>query len=124
MDKGSCGMQANPTQSARFLMAREYNKLDANVNLDAIARRTKNFSGAELEGLVRAAQSSAMNRLVKAGGKVQVDDDAVEKLKVTAEDFDYALENDVKPVRKEGKGRRDLRGGGVRGLAKNMNVQI
>uniref|UniRef100_A0A914HCC2 Vesicle-fusing ATPase n=1 Tax=Globodera rostochiensis TaxID=31243 RepID=A0A914HCC2_GLORO len=76
---------------------REYNKLDTDVNLDKIARRTKNFSGAELEGLVRAAQSSAMNRLVKAGGKVQVDDDAVEKLKVTKEDFDYALENDVKP---------------------------
>lgn len=39
-----------------------------------------------------------MNRLVKAGGKVQVDDDAVDKLKVTPDDFEYALENDVKPV--------------------------
>ncbi|KAL3090336.1 hypothetical protein niasHS_006788 [Heterodera schachtii] len=76
---------------------REYNKLDTGVNVEDIAKRTKNFSGAELEGLVRAAQSSAMNRLVKPGGKVQVDDDAIDKLKVTAEDFDYALENDVKP---------------------------
>ncbi|KAL3082081.1 hypothetical protein niasHT_031110 [Heterodera trifolii] len=65
-----------------------------------IAKRTKNFSGDELEGLVRAAQSSAMNRLVKPGGKVQqVDDEAIDKLKVTADDFDYALENDVKPVK-------------------------
>jgi vesicle-fusing ATPase len=45
--------------------------LDPNVDLNNIAKRTKNFSGAELEGLVRAAQSSAMNRLVKAGGKVK-----------------------------------------------------
>jgi SpoVK/Ycf46/Vps4 family AAA+-type ATPase len=44
--------------------------LDPNVDLNNIAKRTKNFSGAELEGLVRAAQSSAMNRLVKAGDKV------------------------------------------------------
>lgn len=51
-------------------MFREYNKLDPNVDLPGLAAATKNFSGAELEGLVRAAQSSAMNRLVKAGGKV------------------------------------------------------
>ncbi|KAL3093763.1 hypothetical protein niasHT_027034 [Heterodera trifolii] len=77
---------------------REYNKLDSDVNIEEIAKRTKNFSGAELEGLVRAAQSSAMNRLVKPGGKVQqVDDEAIDKLKVTADDFDYALLNDVKP---------------------------
>ena len=49
---------------------REYKKLDPNVNVQELAANTKNFSGAELEGLVRAAQSSAMNRLVKAGGKV------------------------------------------------------
>lgn len=52
-----------------FLLS-EYKKLDPEVNLEELAKRTKNFSGAEIEGLVRAAQSSAMNRLVKAGGKV------------------------------------------------------
>ncbi|CAB3407570.1 unnamed protein product [Caenorhabditis bovis] len=77
---------------------REYNKLDPNVDLKDLAKRTKNFSGAEIEGLVRAAQSSAMNRLVKAGGKVQLDPDAIEKLMINAADFDYALENDVKPA--------------------------
>jgi hypothetical protein len=39
-----------------------------------------------------------MNRLVKAGGKVQIDEDAVDKLKITNDDFDYALEHDIKPV--------------------------
>ncbi|MFH4984467.1 hypothetical protein AB6A40_011176 [Gnathostoma spinigerum] len=76
----------------------EYDKLDKSVDLVDLARKTKNFSGAEIEGLIRAAQSSAMNRLVKAGGKVQLDPDAVEKLKITADDFEYALENDVKPA--------------------------
>ncbi|EJD74014.1 CBR-NSF-1 protein [Loa loa] len=77
---------------------REYDKLDPNVDLIELAKKTKNFSGAELEGLVRAAQSSAMNRLVKAGGKVQLDADAVEKLMINVDDFNYALENDVKPA--------------------------
>ena len=40
-------------------------KLSEDVNLDELATITKNFSGAELEGLVRAAQSCALNRLVK-----------------------------------------------------------
>ncbi|KAK6050852.1 ATPase, AAA family, partial [Cooperia oncophora] len=73
-------------------------KLDPEVNLEELAKRTKNFSGAEIEGLVRAAQSSAMNRLVKAGGKVQLDPDAIEKLVINAADFEYALENDIKPA--------------------------
>ncbi|CAL44963.1 Vesicle-fusing ATPase [Caenorhabditis elegans] len=77
---------------------REYNKMDPNVDLEDISKRTKNFSGAELEGLVRAAQSSAMNRLVKAGGKAQADPDAIEKLAINSGDFDYALENDIKPA--------------------------
>ncbi len=44
---------------------KEYGKLGTDVDLSEIASLTKNFSGAEIEGLVRAAQSSAMNRSVK-----------------------------------------------------------
>ena len=40
-------------------------KLAADVDLKYLATETKNFSGAEIEGLVRAATTSSMNQLVK-----------------------------------------------------------
>ena len=75
---------------------REYDKLERDVDLKELAALTKNFSGAELEGLVRAAQSSAMNRPIKASNKVTLDADAAEKLKITRDDFMNALSGDVK----------------------------
>lgn len=77
---------------------REYKKIDRDVDPVELAAMTKNFSGAELEGLVRAAQSSAMNRLIKASSKVEVDPGAIEKLLVNRNDFLHALENDIKPA--------------------------
>jgi len=44
---------------------RDNGKLASDVDLVDLAAATKNFSGAEIEGLVRAAASTAMNRLVK-----------------------------------------------------------
>lgn len=77
---------------------RDFKKIDADVSTTELGTMTKNFSGAELEGLVRAAQSTAMNRLIKASSKVEVDPDAMEKIKVNRNDFLHALENDVKPA--------------------------
>ena len=44
---------------------RKNDKLAPDVNLPELATKTKNFSGAEIEGLVRAATATAMNRLIK-----------------------------------------------------------
>ncbi|XP_050728281.1 vesicle-fusing ATPase 1-like isoform X1 [Eriocheir sinensis] len=75
----------------------EHNKLDRDVDLAEVASLTKNFSGAELEGLVKAASSSALKRYIHLGNKIEVDPNAIDKLKITRSDFIYSLENDVKP---------------------------
>jgi len=77
---------------------KENDKLADDVVLKEIAKHTKNFSGAEIEGLVRAASSTAMNRLIKVGDKVEVNQNATESLKVTMADFRHALLHDVKPA--------------------------
>lgn len=77
---------------------KKFNKLSPDVNLNELATLTKNFSGAEIEGLVRAAQSTSMNRLVKASNKVEIDPQAFDKLLVSRDDFMHALDNDIKPA--------------------------
>uniref|UniRef100_A0A671WT74 Vesicle-fusing ATPase n=1 Tax=Sparus aurata TaxID=8175 RepID=A0A671WT74_SPAAU len=77
---------------------RGFNLLAGDVDIKELAAETKNYSGAELEGLVRAAQSTAMNRHIKATSTVEVDMERAEKLQVTRDDFMGSLNNDIKPA--------------------------
>lgn len=77
---------------------RQHNLLGGDVDIQELAIGTKNFSGAELEGLVRAAQSTAMNRHIKASSTVEVDTETAEKLQVCRMDFMGSLNNDIKPA--------------------------
>ncbi|XP_069094077.1 vesicle-fusing ATPase [Pleurodeles waltl] len=77
---------------------KDHKLLAPEVDINELAQETKNFSGAELEGLVRAAQSTAMNRHIKASAKVEVDTEKAQSLQVTRGDFITSLENDIKPA--------------------------
>lgn len=75
---------------------RDNNVMDRDVNLAELAHLTKNFSGAEIGGLVKSASSFAFNRHVKVGTVAGVSDD-IENMKVNRDDFMKALE-EVKPA--------------------------
>ncbi|KZT05630.1 AAA-domain-containing protein [Laetiporus sulphureus 93-53] len=66
------------------------------VNLEELAALTKNFSGAEINGLVKSATSFAFSRHVKVGTLAGISDD-IENLRVSREDFMNALE-EVQPA--------------------------
>jgi vesicle-fusing ATPase len=90
---------------------RQNNVLDSDVNLEELAKLTKNFSGAEISGLVKAASSFAFSRHIKVGTMAAINPD-VEDMKVNRQDFLSALE-EVKPlfgVAEEELGKR-IRGG-------------
>ncbi|CAK9270330.1 unnamed protein product [Sphagnum jensenii] len=74
---------------------KENSFLSADVDLKELASKTKNFSGAELEGLVKSATSFALNMQVSAAdlSREIVEDN----IKVTMNDFMSAL-NEVKPA--------------------------
>jgi len=69
---------------------RENKRLDKNVELEYYAREAKNFSGAELAGLVRSATSFALERCydVLEPEEVHISED---KVVINSEDFSQAL---------------------------------
>lgn len=70
--------------------------IESDVNLAELAAMTKNFSGAEISGLVKAATSFAFNRHTKVGTMAGVSDNVAE-MKVNRDDFLHAL-GEVKPA--------------------------
>jgi len=73
----------------------ENNYLAQDVDIEQLASKTKNFSGAELEGVVREAQSFAFNRLIKdLSDHSQLD---ATQLKISQNDFENVLKT-TKPA--------------------------
>ncbi|MBA0569380.1 hypothetical protein Golob_006815, partial [Gossypium lobatum] len=68
---------------------KENSFLAPDVNLQELAARTKNYSGAELEGVVKSAVSFALNRQVSMDDLTKPVDE--ENIKVTMDDFLSAL---------------------------------
>ena len=75
---------------------RDNDVMDRDVDLLELAHVTKNFSGAEIGGLVRSATSFALNRHIKVGTVAAVSEDVV-NMKVNRRDFLNALD-EVKPA--------------------------
>ncbi|KAJ7946983.1 vesicle-fusing ATPase [Quillaja saponaria] len=69
---------------------KENSFLSPDVNLQELAARTKNFSGAELEGVVKSAVSFALNRQLSLDDLTKPVDE--ENIKVTMDDFLHALQ--------------------------------
>lgn len=68
---------------------KENSFLAPDINLQELAARTKNYSGAELEGVVKSAVSYALNRQLSMDDLTKPVDE--ESIKVTMEDFLNAL---------------------------------
>ncbi|GJN88243.1 hypothetical protein Rhopal_001208-T1 [Rhodotorula paludigena] len=75
---------------------RENGVMAPDVDLGELASLTKNFSGAEIGGLVKSATSFAFNRHVKVGTLAALSDD-IDQMKVSREDFMNALD-EVQPA--------------------------
>ncbi|KAB8077822.1 P-loop containing nucleoside triphosphate hydrolase protein [Aspergillus leporis] len=75
---------------------RDNNVMDLDVDLSELALMTKNFSGAEIAGLVKSASSFAFSRHVKVGTMAGISDDVV-NMKVNRADFHNALD-EVQPA--------------------------
>lgn len=67
------------------------NILAADVDLQELAALCKNFTGAEIVGLINSATSFALNRHIKVGSTVEVAKDA-STMKVTRDDFVRAMD--------------------------------
>ncbi|KKA27223.1 hypothetical protein TD95_003337 [Thielaviopsis punctulata] len=75
---------------------RENDVLGSDVDLVSLATEAKNYSGAELSGLVKAATSFAFSRHTKIDQLAGIKDD-VANMKVTMADFEQALK-EVRPA--------------------------
>ncbi|KAH0288706.1 AAA-domain-containing protein [Aureobasidium namibiae CBS 147.97] len=76
---------------------RENKVMGDDVNLQELAQLTRNFSGAEINGLVKSATSFAMQRHIKVGTVAAIDEKSIADMKVMHQDFLRAL-SEVHPL--------------------------
>ncbi|KAG2312147.1 hypothetical protein Bca52824_023704 [Brassica carinata] len=74
---------------------KENSFLGHDINLQELAARTKNYSGAELEGVVKSATSYALNRQLSMDDLTKPVEE--ENIKITMEDFLHAI-HEVQPA--------------------------
>lgn len=90
---------------------RENNIMSSDVSLEELGKMTKNYSGAEIEGVVRDATSNAFNRHIDLDHPDKMVDDS--NVHVTREDFMKAVE-EVTPAFGQAKEEcANLRRGGI-----------
>jgi len=77
---------------------REKGILDPSVSLEELSEVTRNYTGAEIAGLIGAARSIAINRIVKPDSKDEITKEMLAGIKVLRADFQYAMDHDVKPA--------------------------
>lgn len=73
------------------------NLLGDDIDFRELAKSTKNFTGAELEGLVNSATSFAINNFTSKESMGKIDEKNINKMKVTYSHFQLAL-NEIKPA--------------------------
>lgn len=66
--------------------------LDENVSISDLAKRTKNYTGAEIAGVVRSAVSYAMQTQIDVENIGKMDVRKLRNIRITQEYFDLALE--------------------------------
>lgn len=74
---------------------RENNMLDQEVDIDVLAEKTKNYTGAEIEGVVKEAYSYVIHREIDYTNLTQNISEL--KTKISMDDFDRAIGN-IKPT--------------------------
>ncbi|CAH8337599.1 unnamed protein product [Eruca vesicaria subsp. sativa] len=74
---------------------KENSFLGPDINLQELAARTKNYSGVELEGVVKSATSYALNRQLSMDDLTKPVEE--ENIKITMEDFLHAI-HEVQPA--------------------------
>ncbi|KAI5962409.1 SEC18 [Candida pseudojiufengensis] len=76
---------------------KENKLLTSDINFDELSSLTKNFTGAEIEGLCNSAKSYAISRHTKKGSLAQIDPESISNMQITRNDFLLAL-NDIRPA--------------------------